>query len=296
MRHKEMMCAAFILTLGLFMLNAQTQAADPLGGGILVNSSTASQMSTDESIGSIHGDLTAAGLPGVQEASVAWRDYDDDGDLDLLLMASKGADYITRVYRNEGTAAFSVVAECVTVDGVTTCEGDQSAGVQIPSTTPIELWVQNLTTDITPADSVSGIEATVVGAGAQDGPNLEIHFTDGGHAIVTQGDGAHGISGTSFGANGYRGGDDHSGWVPIFHMWSYGGNGGTGHVGGGVLVANDGTITTNGNQAHGVAAVSYGGTGGHGGHASAMAYAEGGNGGTGGFGDTVTVVRNGRLR
>jgi len=38
------------------------------------------------------------GLPGVDRASVAWGDYDNDGDPDLLL---SGTGYITEVYRND---------------------------------------------------------------------------------------------------------------------------------------------------------------------------------------------------
>jgi hypothetical protein len=49
----------------------------------------------------------AAGLPGVYESAVAWGDYDNDGDLDLLLAGRTGANtYITRLYRNDGGGAF----------------------------------------------------------------------------------------------------------------------------------------------------------------------------------------------
>ena len=53
-------------------------------------------------IATIRGDLTAAGLPGLRDGSVAWRDYDGDGDLDFLLVGTKGSEYLTRVYRNDG--------------------------------------------------------------------------------------------------------------------------------------------------------------------------------------------------
>ncbi|MCC6650413.1 MAG: VCBS repeat-containing protein, partial [Candidatus Eisenbacteria bacterium] len=49
--------------------------------------------------------LVFSGLPPVSFGSVAWADYDKDGDQDLLLAGSTGvgADQIARVYNNDGT-------------------------------------------------------------------------------------------------------------------------------------------------------------------------------------------------
>ena len=45
----------------------------------------------------------AAGLPGVTDGAAAWGDYDNDGDLDLLLTGVDSAlEPITRLYRNDG--------------------------------------------------------------------------------------------------------------------------------------------------------------------------------------------------
>ncbi|MCL1466828.1 FG-GAP-like repeat-containing protein [Argonema galeatum] len=46
-----------------------------------------------------------AGLPGVEQSSVAWGDYDNDGKLDILLTgATVGSGLIAKVYRNTGNA------------------------------------------------------------------------------------------------------------------------------------------------------------------------------------------------
>jgi predicted nucleotidyltransferase len=45
-----------------------------------------------------------AGLTGVQTSSVAFGDYDNDGDLDILLTGFTGSARITKLYRNSGGA------------------------------------------------------------------------------------------------------------------------------------------------------------------------------------------------
>jgi hypothetical protein len=46
-----------------------------------------------------------AGLPGISGGSdAAWGDYDNDGDLDILLSGDTGSGYVTRIYRNTGGA------------------------------------------------------------------------------------------------------------------------------------------------------------------------------------------------
>jgi len=49
-----------------------------------------------------------AGLPGIKSGSVAWGDYDNDGDLDLLLTGSTTNAVISRLYRNESTVSNTV--------------------------------------------------------------------------------------------------------------------------------------------------------------------------------------------
>ncbi len=47
-----------------------------------------------------------AGLSGVYAGSVAWGDYDNDGDLDILLTGYTGSVPVSKVYRNDGGGAF----------------------------------------------------------------------------------------------------------------------------------------------------------------------------------------------
>jgi hypothetical protein len=51
-------------------------------------------------------DISAA-LTGVEQGSVAWGDYDSDGDLDILLTGDTGPTYVTEVRRNDGGGSFS---------------------------------------------------------------------------------------------------------------------------------------------------------------------------------------------
>jgi len=99
---------------------------------------------------SIRGDLSGAGMPGATLGTLMWGDYDHDGDQDFLLVVREGSTSRSRLYRNDGSNECTGVATCTTVGTVTTCEGDASDGLSFIKTSAIELWVQNLTTDITP--------------------------------------------------------------------------------------------------------------------------------------------------
>jgi hypothetical protein len=48
----------------------------------------------------------ATNLPDISASSVAWGDYDNDGDLDIVLSGYNG-EYISRVYRNDGNGTFT---------------------------------------------------------------------------------------------------------------------------------------------------------------------------------------------
>jgi len=52
----------------------------------------------------------SAGVTGVDQSSVAWGDYDDDGDLDVLITGDSGSGLIARVYRNTGGTFSDITA------------------------------------------------------------------------------------------------------------------------------------------------------------------------------------------
>ena len=51
----------------------------------------------------------AAGLPGTMSGGLAWGDYDNDGDLDLVVSGYNGSVALSRVYRNDGNGKFTYV-------------------------------------------------------------------------------------------------------------------------------------------------------------------------------------------
>ncbi len=67
-----------------------------------------------------------AGLPGVYRSSVAWGDYDNDGDLDILLTGMSQGGRIARIYRNNGglNPTFSFVRTVQGVDDSAVAWGD----------------------------------------------------------------------------------------------------------------------------------------------------------------------------
>jgi predicted nucleotidyltransferase len=65
-----------------------------------------------------------AGLTGVASSSAAWGDYDNDGDLDILLTGWGASGYISRVYRNDGGSFVDIVAGLPDVDFSSVAWGD----------------------------------------------------------------------------------------------------------------------------------------------------------------------------
>ncbi|MGD8780702.1 MAG: FG-GAP-like repeat-containing protein [Ignavibacteria bacterium] len=50
---------------------------------------------------------TSITLPNVSSGSAAWGDYDNDGDLDILLTGACSSGYISEIYKNNGDGTFS---------------------------------------------------------------------------------------------------------------------------------------------------------------------------------------------
>jgi predicted nucleotidyltransferase len=68
---------------------------------------------------------TGATLTGVHWSSVAWGDYDNDSDLDILLTGSTASAPVSRVYRNDGAGAFTdIAADLVHVSESSAAWGD----------------------------------------------------------------------------------------------------------------------------------------------------------------------------
>jgi len=71
--------------------------------------------------------LAVAGLslPGIQEGSVEWGDFDKDGDIDLLITGNTQSDgYIARVYRNDAGFFTDISAGLAGVSGGSASWGD----------------------------------------------------------------------------------------------------------------------------------------------------------------------------
>jgi len=67
----------------------------------------------------------SAGLTGVYRSSCAWGDYDNDGDLDILLTGDTGSGYISKIYRNNGNSTFTDISAGLTgVNGGSSAWGD----------------------------------------------------------------------------------------------------------------------------------------------------------------------------
>jgi hypothetical protein len=65
-----------------------------------------------------------AGLPGVYNCSLAWGDYDNDGDLDLAIAGNTGSTRISRIYRNDNGAFADIGAALSGVDQCSLAWGD----------------------------------------------------------------------------------------------------------------------------------------------------------------------------
>ena len=93
--------------------------------------SSDSAITTEETAATRNGPLAVtftdigAGLTGVGGSAAAWGDYDNDGDLDVLIMGSTGLDEGTsRVYENDAGSFVDIGAGLTEVYGGTAAWGD----------------------------------------------------------------------------------------------------------------------------------------------------------------------------
>jgi len=66
-----------------------------------------SPFAPEQNFSNIFIEHTGISLTGVRSSSVAWGDYDNDGDLDILLTGDNGSDPITKIFRNDGDNTFT---------------------------------------------------------------------------------------------------------------------------------------------------------------------------------------------
>jgi hypothetical protein len=57
--------------------------------------------------GKVFIEQTNISLSGVENSSTAWGDYDNDGDLDILITGGSGSELVSKIYRNNGDTTFT---------------------------------------------------------------------------------------------------------------------------------------------------------------------------------------------
>ncbi len=104
-----------LITFFLFnnIANAQTEMKFAASNFVLQNSDTSERMNSEPS-DEIFTDVLAS-LAGVAWSSVSWGDYDNDGDLDILLTGNTGSSYVSKIYRNDAGNFVDISAPLVGV-------------------------------------------------------------------------------------------------------------------------------------------------------------------------------------
>ena len=91
---------ALVVAPSLMVASLAVAAPESTSGG--GKSSRHSTVAGASNVATVSFTDVGAGLTGVRNSSVAWGDYDNDGDLDILLTGLAGAPSITKLYRNSG--------------------------------------------------------------------------------------------------------------------------------------------------------------------------------------------------
>lgn len=69
-------------------------------------------------------DLGASNLPNLKYSSVAWGDYDSDGDLDLLVTGKESSNHISKIFRNDSGTFTDINASLTPVERGSVAWGD----------------------------------------------------------------------------------------------------------------------------------------------------------------------------
>ncbi|MCB0038547.1 MAG: VCBS repeat-containing protein [Caldilinea sp.] len=128
-------------------------------------------------------------LTGVSSSSVAWGDYDNDGDLDILLTGNTGINLIAKVYRNDDCADVGIVK--------TVTPGLALPGAAITYTLSFSNAGPGAAYGVTVTDSMP-VSVTISGVTSSTfGSSVVITQTDGSPNFAwTTGDLAVGVGGT----------------------------------------------------------------------------------------------------
>jgi hypothetical protein len=184
--------------------------------------------------------------------------------------------------------------------GTVTYNGESGNEITTYDTNALGILAQSIGGGGGNGANADGIFVAVGGQGGSGGNGGSVNVNPDDQStgnITTLGEFSAGILAQSVGGGGGNGGDSTT--VSPSVSVSIGGEGGSGGTGGTVNVYNLGTITTVGNQAHGIIAQSIGGGGGNGGSANSygaglltIEVAVGGVGGNGGNAGAVTVTND----
>ena len=106
--------------------------------------------------GGIFTDISA-GLTGVENRNGAdWGDYDNDGDLDILLMGFDGTNYVTKIYRNDITV--SNTAPSIPINLTSNQTGNNRINLKWNKSTDAQTQQKGLTYNLRISTTPGGVE------------------------------------------------------------------------------------------------------------------------------------------
>lgn len=91
---------------------------DILLTGLKANGNAVSQIYRNNGAPNYTFTETSISLTGVSSSSVAWGDYDNDGDLDILLTGTDGSTLVSKIYRNDAEPNYEFTETSISLTGV----------------------------------------------------------------------------------------------------------------------------------------------------------------------------------